>query len=244
MTLSDLAELADRIIEAQPDSPGVISAIAPATVEKAKPASALESQVTDLARLVRELTTVVGHMQRSQSRSRSRSRQRNVNKRDTPSDATTDSDELCWYHSKYGDNAHHCRAALHATELGKLVDQRVGATNPTGQPDSRLFYVVDINSRVKFLVDTGAAVSVFPPTKQQRTCRSTITLKAANGSIIATYGRRSLTLNLGLRRKCQWVFVIADVSVPILGADFLHHFRLLVDMHRRKLIDCITGLRL
>eukprot|EP00057_Strongylocentrotus_purpuratus_P019718 XP_011674192.1 PREDICTED: uncharacterized protein LOC105443076 [Strongylocentrotus purpuratus] len=110
LTLSDLAELADRIIEAQPDSPGVISAIAPATVEKAKPASALESQVTDLARLVRELTTVVGHMQRSQSRSRSRSRQRNVNKRDTPSDATTDSDELCWYHSKYGDNAHHCRA--------------------------------------------------------------------------------------------------------------------------------------
>ena len=69
-----------------------------------------------------------------------------------------------------------------------------------------------------------------------------MTLKAANGSIINTYGRRSLTLNLSLRRKCQWIFVIADVSTPIIGADFLRHFRLLVDMHRYKLIDCVTGL--
>lgn len=50
LSLSDLAELADQIIEAQPDSPRVILAIAPATVEKPKPASTLESQVTDLAR--------------------------------------------------------------------------------------------------------------------------------------------------------------------------------------------------
>ena len=125
------------------------------------------------------------------------------------------------------------RFNLCRTEIGKLVDQRVGATNPTGQPDSRLFYVVDMNSRAKVLDDTGAAVSVFPPTIQQRTFKSTITLKAANDSIIATYGRRSLTLNLGLRHKSQWVFCIADVSVTILGADLVHHFRLLVDMNWR-----------
>ncbi|XP_054760367.2 uncharacterized protein LOC129266538 [Lytechinus pictus] len=69
-----------------------------------------------------------------------------------------------------------------------------------------------------------------------------MTLKAVNESTIGTYGRRSITLNLGLRRKCQWVFIIADVATPILGADFLHHFRLLVDMHRYKLIDSVTGL--
>lgn len=130
--------------------------------------------------------------------------------------------------------------------FGKLADQRVvGATNPTGQPDisdSRLFYVRDIDTRSKFLVDTGAAVSVFPPTKQQRTHKSDIMLKAANGSIIHTYGQRSLTLNFGLRRTFRWLFIIADVPIGILGADFLHNFRLLVDVSRRKLLDSLTGL--
>lgn len=107
LSLSDLADLADRIIEAHPEPLGTMSAIAQTPVVQAKPASStLESQVTDLTRLVRELTTVVGRMQRSQSRSRSRTRNRD-GKRDTPSDAAPD--ELCWYHSKYGDNAHHCR---------------------------------------------------------------------------------------------------------------------------------------
>ena len=83
---------------------------------------------------------------------------------------------------------------------------------------------------MKFLVDTGAAVSVFPPSKQQRLKPCAFTLQAANGSRIKTYGQRSLTLDLGIRRSCQWVFVIADVATPILGADFFHHFGFLVDV--------------
>ena len=38
------------------------------------------------------------------------------------------------------------------------------------------------------------------------------------------------------------MFVIADIKHPILGADFLRHFALLVDMRRHRLTDGLTHL--
>ena len=38
----------------------------------------------------------------------------------------------------------------------------------------------------------------------------------------------------------RWVFVIADISKPILGADFLKHYGLLVDMRSKCLTDPLT----
>ena len=115
------------------------------------------------------------------------------------------------------------------------------ATNATGHPTSRLFYVTDHISKLQLLVDTGAEVSLIPPTSRTfSTPQDGFTLQAANGSIIPTYGRQSLTLNLGLRRTFQWIFVIAKVKKPILGADFINHFNLLVDMKHKRLIDTST----
>lgn len=51
---------------------------------------------------------------------------------------------------------------------------------------------------------------------------------------------KRLTIDLGLRRNFKWDFVIADVSTPIIGADFLQNFDLLVDVKREKLIDNTT----
>ena len=47
------------------------------------------------------------------------------------------------------------------------------------------------------------------------------------------YGKRSLTLNLGL----PWMFIIADVKKPILGTDFFRQFGPMVDINHRKVID-------
>jgi hypothetical protein len=63
-----------------------------------------------------------------------------------------------------------------------------------------------------------------------------------NNTPIPTFGTRSLTLNLGLRRNFRWVFVVAETSTPILGADFLRHFGLLVDLKYNKLTDSTTSL--
>ena len=68
-------------------------------------------------------------------------------------------------------------------------------------------------------------------------------LLAVNGSGIAAYGKWSLTLNLGLRRTFRCVFIVADVHTPILGADFLRHYDLLVEMKQSHLVDTITQLR-
>ncbi|VDL65178.1 unnamed protein product, partial [Hymenolepis diminuta] len=38
------------------------------------------------------------------------------------------------------------------------------------------------------------------------------------------------------------IFTIADVSKPIIGADFLCHFGLLPDLHGKKLLDPLTSL--
>ena len=62
-------------------------------------------------------------------------------------------------------------------------------------------------------------------------------LFAANGSSINTYGERLLTLNLGLNRRYSWKFIVANVSQPILGADFLKHHGLMVDLKMKRLFD-------
>ena len=69
-----------------------------------------------------------------------------------------------------------------------------------------------------------------------------IATKGVTCSAIATYGRRSLTLNLGLKHTSRWVFIIANVKSPILGVDFLRQYSLLVDIKHSCLIDTITQL--
>ena len=118
------------------------------------------------------------------------------------------------------------------------------ATDVPGNSHSHLFYITDKISNHKFLVDTGAEISVIPSNKSDRHRRSlTFTLQAANGTQIHTYGQRSLTLNLNLRRPYRWIFTVADVKQPILGADFLQHHGLLVDIRHKTIIDSNTNLR-
>ena len=117
------------------------------------------------------------------------------------------------------------------------------ATHVTGQPPSRLFYVTDRATCLRFLVDTGAQVSVIPLSHiERRNRRADLVLQAVNDTSISTYSTRSLTLDLGLCRSFRWFFVIADVATPILGADFLRCYNLLVDMRRNRLSNAVTSL--
>nr|VZI00067.1 unnamed protein product [Spirometra erinaceieuropaei] len=129
-------------------------------------------------------------------------------------------------------------------KTGKPVSQRIDATVFSGSSGSgNTFYVCDTATRRRFLVDTGAQISVVPPTAADRRFPSPgLHLQAANCSQIPTYGNLSLTLNIGLRRSLSWIFVIADVPHAILGSDFLAEFDLLVDCRRARLPDRTTGL--
>ena len=115
------------------------------------------------------------------------------------------------------------------------------ATDVIGHSTSHLFFILEKSTHQRYLVDIGAEVSTIPPTKLDRQRGpASLSLQAANGSQISTYGTRSLTLNLGLRRPFRWLFIIADVKHPILGVDFLQHHGLLVDVRERTLIDTNT----
>ena len=71
---------------------------------------------------------------------------------------------------------------------------------------------------------------------ESRTVKSGLFLLAANGSKIQSFETKKLTLhfNSGIY---HWEFVVAQVSKPLLGADFLRINKLLVDMANRQLVD-------
>ena len=127
---------------------------------------------------------------------------------------------------------------------GKRSGRSLAVTSVSGPQCSRLFYITDKTTGTRFLVDTGAEVSVIPKAPSDRQQQANLfALQAVNNTPIATYGTRSLTLDLGLRRTFRWVFLVANVKNPILGADFLRHFSLLVDMRNNCLADGLTQLR-
>ena len=100
------------------------------------------------------------------------------------------------------------------------------------------FFITDKLSGRKFLVDTGAFRSLFPATAEDKSRPfkqpSNIKLIAANGSTIPMYGTRTIPIQAA-ERSFSWDFIIADVKTPLLGADFLSHHGLLVDVANREI---------
>ena len=93
-------------------------------------------------------------------------------------------------------------------------------------------------------MDTGAQVSMIPPTPVQcKHPQNDFQLQATNNSPIATYGSQVLKLDLGLCKTISWIFVIADVQCAILEVDYLQHFGLLVDLRNTHLSDGLTQLK-
>ncbi|UYV76640.1 hypothetical protein LAZ67_14001550 [Cordylochernes scorpioides] len=131
-------------------------------------------------------------------------------------------------------------SAVDQPSTGKRIrPPSVGATNGAGL--TRRLFITDRRSAYLFLVDTGAEVSVIPPpVKNARPSHRQ--LFAANGSIIHTYGERHLELHLGLGRLFRWPFIIADVGVSIIGADFLRHYGLTADLRNHRLSDPVSSL--
>ena len=129
----------------------------------------------------------------------------------------------------------------------KLLSQRKIATLASSKPDktrhdcvettlpklspSRLLYIADKRNRCNYLIDTGAADD-----------SDSLPLAAANNSTITTHGTSKYKVDIGLIREYSWTFIVAKIKQPILGADFLIHYSLLVDLPGRCLRDIRTGL--
>lgn len=100
------------------------------------------------------------------------------------------------------------------------------------------FFFHDPLNGIRFLVDTGAGRSLLPASRWRKhhLPHPDVRLTAANGTPIPTYGRHHLDIRIG-DRTYGWSFVVADVTLPLLGADFLANYRLLVDVSGARLLD-------
>lgn len=92
---------------------------------------------------------------------------------------------------------------------------------------------------LEFLIDTGADFSVVPksfrkrlgfvPTEEPRK------LLAANLSKIPVYGSYRGVLSLPSLPSLNCMFLVADVAMPILGADFIFDNGLIIDLRKNSL---------
>ena len=105
-------------------------------------------------------------------------------------------------------------------------------------PKGQLALLVDEASQQRFLVDTGSSYSILPHKSQQP--HSGPRLCTADRSPIPCWGGRKVHVAAGGRRF-SWTFLLADVALPILGANFLKHFGLLVAIGEMWLLACGGG---
>ena len=93
----------------------------------------------------------------------------------------------------------------------------------------------------EFLVDSGTSVFVFPGPKGAT--HEGVCLLTADSSPMVCSGTQIIPLcfSCGSGSKVYtWNFQLAPLSAPLLGADFLQHFNLLVNIKGRRVVhaDC------
>ena len=107
-----------------------------------------------------------------------------------------------------------------------------------GLRENNTMTVWDKHSGHTYLIDNGADFSVFPVFATEKKAHPlSDPLVAANGSLFKTWGKRNVSLLLGQGRSFTQEFHIADITEPILGAEFFIANDLAIYMTRHCLID-------
>lgn len=128
---------------------------------------------------------------------------------------------------------------------GKRIRPPTVEATSDGLEVSPRLHVTDKITGLTFLIDTGADISLLPASRSRETATAKpLILYAVNGSQVKTYGQKLLSLDLGIRRPISWHFTVADVSRPVIGADLLKTYGLIVDIQGERLIDRITLLKI
>jgi hypothetical protein len=91
----------------------------------------------------------------------------------------------------------------------------------------------------RYLVDTSASFSLVPHRSKDPPATKP-RLTGPNGLPIQCRGEEKRRLRFG-GRTFEWSFLQADVSFAILGVDFLHANKLLVDVSANSLVNSSTG---
>ena len=105
------------------------------------------------------------------------------------------------------------QACISKISVAELYDVKLSATPPDIRPHLR-----DLNSQRWILVDSGATASVYPRALANKAVPDSVpALKAANGTPMATYGKKVVKIRIGKNLHIAVNCFIADVKNPILG---------------------------
>jgi hypothetical protein len=90
-------------------------------------------------------------------------------------------------------------------------------------PTKNLIFLHDSQNNFKFLVDSGASISILPHSSSAPPTGPH--LVGANGKLIPAWGRRRQTVCFA-GHTFEFDFFLAAVTTPIIGMDFLAKFEL------------------
>ena len=131
-------------------------------------------------------------------------------------------------------------ASTYTNRLGKLTARTMSV--PLSSP------LLQINTRLgtttlKFIVDTGASISIIPASRLNGVTLNLtpVSLTTANREK-KCYGQANLEIGIpSLKRSFSWTFVVADITNPLLGFDFLNEFGLIIDCKNKTIYDPLTA---
>ena len=97
----------------------------------------------------------------------------------------------------------------------------------------------DSLSDEEFLIDSGSCCKYYSlvlcGSKDPATCRN---LFARNLTEVKTYGKRNLTIDIGLSQKeTEWNFIVADTATAIIDEEFFSYNKLAIDVGAKRLIE-------
>lgn len=106
LTIEQLADMADKVLEVATPPSSIAAISRPQGDDVQSDLKQLKQEVARLTNLVTTLTTA------SRNRARSRSREPRPRRQPTPAPGETSQgtgDTLCWYHDRFGADAHKCQ---------------------------------------------------------------------------------------------------------------------------------------
>ncbi|XP_018652683.1 hypothetical protein Smp_190590 [Schistosoma mansoni] len=177
-----------------------------------------QNDISDLCHKLARFPRFRNDPKRSQTSRRSIPRRRSVSRH-----RETGNPDWCWYHNQHGKSSKNCKKPDNypnpkstdtKKQFGKLPSRHT-LTETVASEHNRLLYVTDV------IIDTGAKVSFLPANSNDRFHGSVLNLQAANGKPIATYGKKYVCPNVGLRKAIHWIFMVQKF-LPTIGIDLLH----------------------
>ena len=154
----------------------------------------------------------------------------------------------CYYHDRFGSRAYKCdgppcpfsTSARNHTFKGCGPQLHSITPQPASLQTDSPFFVTDRLTSTNFLVDTGAAHSLFPYAVaiEYNILQSfSQPLQALGGGYVPVLGTYKTHVDLGFSRLFEHEFCVVEMEYGILGADFLTQHKLIVDLSSRRLTE-------